>query len=416
MDVIKQHAIWLTMAGTDFIVIDWTNNLNGPNAWVNRSPAIQQLINQTSLLVDTYSKLSKRSGTLRFIPPQIVLLLGVGASPPGVMTAINQQIQWIADNYLAKYPKEMFVNYLGKPLLVILDLGGTHTRLQPPVNDTLFTVRWMSTQLQNSHQNLLGYWSWMDGSINPIVTYYNNAPEAVTTTVAFFDTPGWLFNATAKLDGTTFIQGMKTPIKAKTEFTLVCQWNEFAGEPEGQGFGPNHDIYYDIYNVTYGNDMEPVSMTECGYRGCGGWGYYYLNLLQATTTLLHQSNGRGSVDWSIVGVGRPAVDEIVTGNKMEVMWNVIGKPGDKIEIFIDKKLVKTIEKFVENGTTVVDLSELSLERAGSSSSSSSTSHELTFIVYGTQTPFELPYMKMEEGYHRKNMKSPIIVKRRFILQ
>ena len=38
------------------------------------------------------------------------------------------------------------------------------------------------------------------------------------------------------------------------------------------------------------NDIEPTSLTECGYvrpgdSGCGGWGFYYLNLLAATLDL-----------------------------------------------------------------------------------------------------------------------------------
>eukprot|EP01088_Endostelium_zonatum_P009712 TRINITY_DN23018_c0_g1_i1.p1 TRINITY_DN23018_c0_g1~~TRINITY_DN23018_c0_g1_i1.p1 ORF type:complete len:591 (-),score=112.18 TRINITY_DN23018_c0_g1_i1:2-1774(-) len=408
VDVIKQHAIWLTMAGVDFVMVDWTNNLGNPNGWVNRGPNIQQLINQTTLLVETYAKITRLSGPFKFIPPKIVLLFGVGPAPPGIMTALNQQLQYVHDNYISKYPAHMFVHYQNKPLVVILDLPELHNHLTPPINDTLFTVRWMSTQLQDSHQNLQGYWSWMDGSIDPIVTYnpVSKVPEAVTTAVSFFKSGvGWLYNATAKLDGTTFIQETKASMKAKPEFTLICQWNEFAGQPEGQGYGPKHDIYYDIYNITLGNDLEPVSMSECGYRGCGGYGYYYLNLLQATTTLLHQSNGRGDVDWAVLGVGKPTLGQNVSGSEMEVMWNVIGKLGDKIEIYVDKKLVKTVEDFAESGSVMVSLKGLAV----------GAKHVLEFFMYGTRTPFDLPYTKLGEGYHRKNMKSPIVIERSFDL-
>ncbi len=38
----------------------------------------------------------------------------------------------------------------------------------------------------------LGLWSWMDGSLAPIPTFYNGTVEALTVTPAFFSTGGWL--------------------------------------------------------------------------------------------------------------------------------------------------------------------------------------------------------------------------------
>jgi len=61
---------------------------------------------------------------------------------------------------------------------------------------------------------------------------------------------------------------------------VVCQWNEFAGTRNGA------KEYADSYNVSLSNDIEPISLTDCGYvrphdRSCGGWGFFYLNMLSA---------------------------------------------------------------------------------------------------------------------------------------
>ena len=37
-----------------------------------------------------------------------------------------------------------------------------------------------------------GYWSWMDGSLHPVPTFFNGSSEALTVTPAFFGPGGWL--------------------------------------------------------------------------------------------------------------------------------------------------------------------------------------------------------------------------------
>jgi len=114
----------------------------------------------------------------------------------------------------------LFWIYNGKPLIIILDTGvignkkGTaesafkipffkqtlslsaeqldaFRKAQGPIDSTHFTIRFMSSQNQITHHNRLGYWSWMDGSLKPVVTYCNGKPEAVTVTPSFFSRYGW---------------------------------------------------------------------------------------------------------------------------------------------------------------------------------------------------------------------------------
>ena len=82
-----------------------------------------------------------------------------------------------------------------------------------------------------------GYWSWMDGQVNPITTPYKGSSEALTVTVAFFPASGGWFGpgAMAKRQGATWVQEMQTAVKSRPRFLLVNQWNEFAGQPEAPG-------------------------------------------------------------------------------------------------------------------------------------------------------------------------------------
>ena len=49
-------------------------------------------------------------------------------------------------------------------------------------------------------------------------------------------------------------------MKLDPQILLICQWNEFAGQPGGP---PGQ--YVDSYNSSLTNDMEPISLSECAY-------------------------------------------------------------------------------------------------------------------------------------------------------
>merc|ERR1712072_415010 len=85
--------------------------------------------------------------------------------------------------------------------------------------------------------------------------------------------------------GATWSDEMRTVLDLQPEFLVICQMNEFAGQANGKG------PYTDGYNYTYSNDLEPTDLNECGYvrpddRRCGGWGFYWLNVLRASGQLL----------------------------------------------------------------------------------------------------------------------------------
>jgi hypothetical protein len=100
---------------------------------------------------------------------------------------------------------------------------------------------------------------------------------------------------------------MSSAATTKPHFLIVCQWNEFAGAPDGS------PSYADSYNVTLSNDIEPTSLTECGHvrqgdAGCGGWGFFYLNLMRATVAL---ARGAEAPDAAVVALVGPQPGDVV---------------------------------------------------------------------------------------------------------
>ncbi|MGC8669364.1 MAG: hypothetical protein ACP5VE_14755 [Chthonomonadales bacterium] len=331
--VIRQHALWMIEAGVDFLLVDWTNNLWGKQHWSERGPYVDELIRGTTAMLDEYA-LMKRQG----IPvPKVTLLLGLDNGPQTTTTALNEEMQWVYDHYVAnpKY-RGLWLYYEGKPLIIPFNGGGPAVRSgQPPVDTSLFTVRWMSSQLQINHLDQQGYWSWMDGVIHPIPTWYKGSCEALTVTVAFFGEGGWTYpQARGRRGGSTYVEEFRTALQTRPRFLILCQWNEFAGQPKGEGYGPKKDQYVDCYTPELSNDIEPTVPGLPAYRGDGGWGYTYLNLTRALVDLYHQRNPADTV----LAVGSPAPMQRVRSRTMEVEFCSLGSPSVRFNIRIDGKI------------------------------------------------------------------------------
>ena len=175
----------------------------------------------------------------------------------------------------------------------------------------------------------------MDSSDAPVPAMRNGAVEALTVTNAYFKSGqqgGWLgAGATPQRRGETLVSEMQHARQLQPKILLVTQWNEWAGAPDG-----NKNAYSDDYNLTLSNEIEPVSLTECGgyihhddegqLPVCNtGYGFRNLNVLAATlqayrdatqptsgpsyhaTTVVrlapvvYGASGDASVSWSTVG-------------------------------------------------------------------------------------------------------------------
>lgn len=335
--VIRQHALWFVEMGVDVLGVDWTNNLWGKSSFAQRGVQAQEIINATVAAVRQYDELRSQEG---WDVPRFVMLLGLNNGPSTTLDAITEEMDWVAENIIAPYP-ESAVQYEGKPLIVVFDgSGADHSSFTHPA----FTVRWMASQLQGTHFDLKGYWSWMDGSIAPPITKHAGAAEAVTVTPAYFAGGGWLgAQAAARNGGATLAAEVssvlqRAPGSTAPAFLHVCQWNEFAGQPNGGGYGPNHSSYVDSYSPNLSNDLEPTRYDLCAYarpgRHCGGYSWQPANLLAALLDMYRaQVWPQGSApafNSTLLLMESPNDGTVLPAGttQVNVSWVVVGAPFD----------------------------------------------------------------------------------------
>ncbi|WP_371630785.1 hypothetical protein OG892_30925 [Streptomyces sp. NBC_00341] len=167
--VIKRHAEWLTWAGIDYLLLDWSNNLGGN--WTNDTAA--QIIKGTDALLSVYAKLKKR--------PQLTLLLGMDDGKAGTEHFLAQ-IEEVKKR-IAKYP-DLWLKHEGKPLLNVFT--GANLKMPPDWNDDYFTLRWQGA-FREIVLNPGGQWSWKDR------VPFANGPEKVVADFRFGDAglDGW---------------------------------------------------------------------------------------------------------------------------------------------------------------------------------------------------------------------------------
>ncbi len=383
--VIRQHALWFDKMGINYVLIDWTCNVFGEIHWHQNPVPYAKLVNATTLIFKTYAKM-RRQG----IPtPQITLLVGLkngGPTQETTTTALNGEMDWVYRKYVQNpHFTGLWLNYRHKPLILVMNGGGPAflaNKLasgEPPIHRRQFTVRYMGSQLQGFPAMVrAGYWSWMDGSIAPIPTFNRGQCEALTITPAFFAFGGWLApTARARDNGFTYVREFKTALRYRPHFLTICQWNEFAGQPIDQGFGPKHNIYVDSYDASLSNDIEPTSLTARGYRGHRGWGYYYLNLTRACIELYHQKK----LKTTLVAIGSPARNGLVKGGRFRVRWACIGRPPRSFTLLCDGK---RIAGGIKNSVRAFSM-KLSGLKPGR--------HVLTLLANGAMSLFNLSYRR-----------------------
>eukprot|EP01083_Nonionella_stella_P037178 101371_1 len=356
-DAMKQHVLWFNDAGVDAIGIDWTNNIWNCDSWDQRGVYAQNIINSTTETLQYYHYLKTE---LNLKVPQFVLLLGLDNGARTSYHALDGEIQWITDNYwLNPNITDLFIMYENKPLLTIFDGGNIHGKngtLNASVNT--YTYRWMGSQFQATGLAKQGFYSWMDGTVNPVPTYVNGSAtivEALTITTAFFPASGgWFSNdAYATNNGATLLQEGISALKYKPHFLFICQWNEFRGHANGAA------TYGDIYNSTLGNDIEPASLTQCGYirpndAYCGGWGFRQLNILHSITYLL--SSAAQSCKSLFLVISNPVPwkhhSKALDGNVIEVKWVELGQCNDNnqfmVMIILDTINIYNVSNMVES--------------------------------------------------------------------
>ena len=305
VDVMLLQGWWLAALGVDSAVVDWTNNVWDTPSWDARHPNVLELTNASALLAGVWAAQSKTAGWAGL--PSLLPLLGLDNGPITPMPTLMEELAYSQSAYannvtaggaarLTSLPcREGWpASDCSSPLVAIFDgTGANHSGFAVPPGTV---IRWMSTQNQNTRFNRAGYWSWMDGAVSPPLTIASNGrAEAGTATPAFFADNGWLAPAAVgRQGGLTLVRTVAAIFREAIaangpssalplHFLSVCQLNEYAGQTNGGGYGPNNSTYVDSYSPDLSNDLEPTSPFECGYRrpggACGGWGFTPLNML-----------------------------------------------------------------------------------------------------------------------------------------
>jgi len=380
--IMRKHAAWFKDLGIDWLLIDWSNMLWMKPDWEQHTGATHELEETTELLLNTYAAMNKEG-----VPtPKIVLLLGLENGPvvPNAMKRLNGIFAFITRNYLGnpKY-RDQWLYYNGKPLITIIFNPADPCKMlaewSKPVglDAPQWTVRWTASQLQMNHAERCGMWSWMDGSIRQLVTYHNHSAEEAVVTPSCFAGEGWLGStATVRDHGAPYIESWKVAFETRPKFIQIHQWNEFAGQKEGEGYGPNHNVYVDEYNFEGSDDLEPTDPHGCAAHGCGGWGYYYMNLTKALIALYRGETPRSTV----MALSGPFEPGVIKQSRLALTWQVVGAAPASYDVQLDGA---PVARAVHGDKCTLDLSRVT---AGQ--------HRVTLVANGAHTMFDLNPEKM----------------------
>jgi hypothetical protein len=389
--VLRKHFAWFSDLGIDWLLIDWSNMLWSKPAWEAHEGATLELEQTATVMFKTAAALQKEGK----YAPKMVFMLGLQNGPPvpDGMKRLNAIIAWIKANYL-DHPeyKDLWLRYEGKPLLTILyfpsdPCGQIKTDLRnAPLQAPDWTVRWMASQLQYNHADACGMWSWMDGDIGQVVTRNNGEAEEVVVTPSCFQLPskGWRDpSATGRDHGAPYLDSWRVAFEARPKFIQIHQWNEFAGQKEGEGMPddywpktatpqpPKTQIYGDEYNLELSDDIEPTRMTGCAYRGCGGWGYYYMNLTKALISLYKGE----TPDATVMALSASFQPADFKGSHVPIRWSVLGKTPVAYTLLVDGK---TVAESLHGSEYSLDSSDLSPGK-----------HRITLHAEGAQSYYDL---------------------------
>ena len=330
-NVLRQQAIWMIEAGADFIMADWSNNVWYLDDWEKHGEGINELVLTTTLMLETLAKMRDEGQEV----PKFTLLTGICYTEPEGPKVVNDQLNFIYQTYL-RNPRfaGLWQEFDGKPLVTMLDLPAVFVQRGVKLDDQ-FAIRYVGANLEASKAEKFGHWSWMDG-LEPVVTYKDGIPEAVTASAGCFIPGGWLMpESRGRRNGATLLETFQVPLRVHPKVTFIHQFQEFAGQPEGQGHGPDKNVYVDSYSDELSDDIEPTSLTAPAYRGTGGWGFLYLNYTRALVDMYRQKTPQTT----LIAVSTPIRKQVVTADKLNVKWSEIGVPAQSYTISVNGRKV-----------------------------------------------------------------------------
>ncbi|MEU3509193.1 hypothetical protein ABZ733_15045 [Streptomyces longwoodensis] len=246
--VIRQHGEWLADAGVDFILIDWSNDIDYP-ADPSRND-IRAIEDATAQVFATFAQMPSH--------PKIAILIGTSFAADYTNGRIQAKADQVYDTFVADPTVgPLYQRFRDKPLLI--DYAGTPACFQdglPPWDDQRFTVRHMTgfvsqqAALLDGSVSKYGYWSWEDRGPQtyPVV---DGVPEAMVVTAGVRGDPdGWASadKREGRNNGQTFISKWDRAVAVSPQVVLVQSFNEWTGCPEHPG---------EEMSPEFSNDIEP---------------------------------------------------------------------------------------------------------------------------------------------------------------
>jgi hypothetical protein len=247
--IMRKHGEWLSDAGVDFILVDWSNSLGADDRTGAGNPRQILLEQWTKVLFDTWCAMPRK--------PLISIMIG---NPLEAAAVSNGHLQAKADQVFEEYVKEpryraLLEMYLGKPLLVVY--VNTPTPYQngvPTWSDPRFTVRWM-TGFVTDQLNLVldgeisrfGYWSWEDRGRSTFPIFQGH-PEAMTAVAAWRNSAA--HPTQGRRNGETFRGQWARARAIGPRFVLAGTFNEWRS-----GEQPSADVSKDIEPSTEFGDQ-----------------------------------------------------------------------------------------------------------------------------------------------------------------
>jgi hypothetical protein len=238
--VISQHVSWLTDAGVDFLLIDWSNNLNYHPGETKDRPDFDMIENSTRALFEECAT-RERS-------PRISIMLGCPGEPRATQNGkLTRKADQVYQEYVANPRfRPLIEDYLGKPLLVVyVNTPSPWQHGVPEWKDPRFTVRFMTGFITQQHALMgpgqvsrYGYWSWED-RCKPTYPIVNGHPEAMVVTACWRDDPEC--RAPGRRHGQTFREQWARARQTGPRFALAGTWNEWVVSEQ-----PSAEISKDI--------------------------------------------------------------------------------------------------------------------------------------------------------------------------
>jgi hypothetical protein len=278
--VIDQHIEWLADAGVDFIMLDWSNNIDYyPGC--NCRPDLQWIEDASDVIFDRMVW-RKNNGL-----PWIKIAIMAGADNAGYTDGrMDRKVNNIKERYIDNQMiRPVYYEHRGKPLLLDnCHMSINYLNWNKTAHEKTFTIRhqWATLvqnnmydpQTMHSHR---GLWSWSE-SVHPPAFAFDGRPEVVSIHAAL-RTCGWYSidedypsrledcmkkwgGAKGRRNGLTLRESFAYARDYDVDLAMVMAFNEWTGCEDSEG---------EQRNPEYSIDIEPMQ---------GGHGDQYLRILK----------------------------------------------------------------------------------------------------------------------------------------